>query len=100
MNIEPSLLAIIITVPVIILMTYAIYHFGYFIYNWHKVISNVTNKYASIMGPFLLLSSSNFNKTGQESLTRSAHHFRRFFYSMLPIITVAIIGAIVKSNAN
>jgi len=100
MNLSPPTIAIIVLTPFIALMAYAFYHFGYFIYHWHKVISNVTNKYGMFMGPFLLLRASNFNETGQASLTKSMHHFRRFFYSILPVVVLATIGAIVKANAS
>lgn len=99
MNIEPTILAIVITMPVIAILTYAIYHFGYFIYHWHKVVSNVTNKYGMFMGPFLLLRSSNFNEIGQASLTESMRHFRRFLFSILPVALLAVVGVIVKANA-
>jgi len=98
MNLSPSTIAILMVTPFFALMTYAIYHFGYFIYHWHKVVSNVTNKYSMFIGPFLLLRPSNFNEIGQESLLKSMYHFRRFFFSLLPMIPFAIIGIIAKTN--
>ncbi len=100
MNSEKAIVVFAVTTPVIAIMTYAIYHFGYFIYHLHKAISNVTNKFAPIMGPFLLLRMSNFNEIGQESLIKAKHHFVRVLTSALPIAVIFVIGAIVKSNAN
>jgi hypothetical protein len=100
MDIEKALLLFAVVTPVIAIMTYAIYQFGYFIYHWHRVISNVTNKFAPIMGPLLLLRMSNFNATGQESLIKARYHFIRFLASILPLVIISVIGAIFKNNAN
>ena len=99
MNLSSATIAIVMVMSFFAVLTYSIFHFGYFIYHWHKVVSNVTNKYAPIMGPFLLFRSSNFNEVGQESLTKSMYHFRRFLLSVLPVIVIAIIGSIAKTYA-
>lgn len=81
-------------------MAYVIYQFGYFIYHWHRVLSNVTNKFAPVLGAFLLLRMSDFTETGQESLIKAKYHFVRFLVSALPLIIVSVIGALVKNSGN
>jgi len=100
MDIEQALILFSVVAPMAALMVYAIYQFGYFIYHWHRVLTNVTNKFAPVLGPFLLLRMSNFNGTGQESLIKAKYHFVRFLVSVLPLIVVSVIGALARSSGN
>lgn len=93
------IIAIVVTVPFIAIFTYVIYHFGHFIYHWHKIVTNVTNRYAMFMGPLILFRNSNFNEVGSESLSKAKYHFRRFVYPILITIVLFLAFTIYKNNA-
>ena len=100
MEIAPKILALIIAGTIIGLFTYALCQMGLLIYNMHKVISNVTNKYATILNALLLLNPSNFNEIGQAHLIKAKCNLKKFIFSFVPVLLFMGVVALIKNNAN
>lgn len=100
MEISSKILAIIIATVTIGLFTYAMCQMGLLIYHWHKVVTNVTNKYAPFLGGLLLLSSSNFNEVGQNHLRKAKDNFKKFLFSIIPVLLFMGVVAFIKDGAN
>ena len=91
---------LIVAVITIGLFTYALCQLGFLLYHWHKTVSNARNKYANFMGGLLLLSPSNFNEVGQFHLAKAKNNFKRFLFSIIPVLLFMGIVEIIKNNAN
>jgi hypothetical protein len=102
MTLDPDNIAIIIALPLIACFTYSIFHFLYYIYHWHKVVSNVNKGYAYfILGPLIFFNiKKHFNDDGQISVIKARHHFLRFLGGILPIIIVMLLIQLIKINGS
>ena len=89
----------LISISAIVLFVFALWQFGIFIYHWYFVVTNVTNKYAPVMGPLLLLDEKNFNEIGQEHLKELKTPLKKFLLSFIPCLAFAAIMAYI-SNGN
>ena len=82
------------------LFVFSLYQLAWFLYHMFYVISNVTNKYAPILGAFILLNINNFNATGQYHLLKAKPRFIRMFLSLIPALFIMIIVKLIISNVN
>ena len=86
MEILATALAAIIALIPIGLFVYCLWQFGLFIYHWSKVIENVSNKYAAIMGPFLFMDKNNFSEEGQLHLEKMKQPMKRGSIAIIPVL--------------
>ena len=98
MDVIPLVVALVIGIIPIGLFVYSLWHFGIFIYHWHKVVTNVTNKYAMFMGPFLLLNKNNFNEIGQIHFEKMKKPFKIFILAIIPVLIFMAALSLIPQN--